>query len=546
MAALAVLLLGNSAPIALRAGSNVHLKFGPASEAVAAIHLNRGESADIAVVQRGIDVVVRLRDTVGKLLDEIDSPNGRNGDEPVNIYARVAGDYRLEIRPISPTEPKGAIDIEVRAMRTAARTARDRHQEAQLRRAAADWLRRKDAPLPAVDRIAGAGAIAPLDELGAAARVIGLGEATHGSRELNDVRLALLQRLVGRHGYRVIAIEDSVDQWRLLEPYISGAAASPGAPEEWGWIGRRTRKQLVEWARSWNLRHPGDRVRIVGVDAQRNGVARDGLGPLLARAYGDQLAKAWPEHLQELSAADEQTLVFGNSDVKPQTRDFLQNLLARLITDEPVLKRRLGDQDYERALDYTRELAAFADFNGGSGPLAKSRDWYMASMVLRAIDDAGPGAKGIYWGHNAHVSSTPAGTAGALLREALGCRYRAIAMTFGQGGFLAQLPNDLTDRLRTTTVAAADEESVESVLAEVRRGAHIASWQCGPKTDRPPWLADAHRMRWVGGIYAPESAPSASYRPYRLTDAFDAVVYIPNVEAEGDPGDQPVIPARKR
>jgi len=72
---------------------------------------------------------------------------------------------------------------------------------------------------------------------------------------------------------------------------VTGATATPAGPTEWGWIGRRTRKALMEWARTWNLRHPADQVRIVGVDPQRNGPARNGLGPLIERAYGERVAK---------------------------------------------------------------------------------------------------------------------------------------------------------------------------------------------------------------------------------------------------------------
>jgi len=544
--AIMVILMGNAAPVALQRGRDIHLDFGPASATEATIHLRHGESAEIAVVQKGVDVVVRVVSPGAKLLDEVDSPNGRNGDEPVSIYAFVEGDYRLAIRAISPLEPTGSIDIQVRELRTASQTAAMRRERAELRSQAAQWLRRDDAPISALSALAG-GTLEPFDSLAASARLIGLGEATHGSEELNDVRLALAQRLVERHGFRVIAIEDSVDQWRMLQPYIAGATATPAGPTEWGWIGRRTRKALMEWARTWNLRHPADQVRIVGVDPQRNGPARNGLGPLIERAYGERVAKTWQEHRKELSDADEQTQVFGDSDVSSATRDFLQDLLARLTADAPILKRRLGAADYNRATDYGRELSAFADFNSGSSPLAKSRDWYMASATLSALDTMGPNAKGIYWAHNAHVSTASAslGTTGAVFRDALGCGYRAIATTFGKGGFLAQLPNDPTDRLHSNMVPAPLEESIESVLSQVRSGAHFASWQCGPKTDQPAWLADTHLMRWVGGIYAPDTAPSGSYRPYRLTDAFDAVAYIPIVRAEADPGDQPVIAARK-
>ena len=53
-------------------------------------------------------------------------------------------------------------------------------------------------------------------------------------------------------------------------------------------------------------------------------------------------------------------------------------------------------------------------------------------------------------------------------------------------------------------------------------------------------------MRWIGGLYAPDSDAGAGYRPYRLTEAFDAIVYLPLVTAEPIPPDRPVVPPRKR
>lgn len=547
LAALCASVLIAAAPaLDLRQGSRFELEFGPSSEQVARIALSRGQSADIVVIQRGVDVVVTLQDPDGRRIDEIDSPNGRNGDEPVRIYARTTGTYRLQIKPIAANEPKGRIEVRVLAVRSEAETAAIRRQQDLIRNAAASWLRRNDVALPPLNDIASARSIGPVDQLAASARLIGLGEATHGSREFGDVRLSLVQRLVTRFGFRVIAIEDNASRWRALEPYVASLSASPATPVEWGWIGRRSRKALLDWVRSWNLAHPHDRVRIVGIDPQDNLFWRDQLPALLVRAYGEPLRAIWAQHVAELAAADEQTQVFGDSSVSQATRDFLQDLLARVVTDGPILTPKLGEADYGRLLDQVQQLAAFADFNSGNGPLAKSRDWYMALATLRAIESGN--GKGIYWAHNSHVSTaaTSWGPTGALLRAALGCGYRALATTFGEGAFLAQIPNDATDRLQVSRVGAADEDSLEAVLAKVAKGPHVATWQCGTKDDLPAWLREPRSMRWVGGLYAPDSPPAGSYRPYRLTEAFDGVVYFPTVRAEADPGDRPVIPARKR
>src|SRR5206468_1960432 len=112
---------------------------------------------------------------------------------------------------------------------------------------------------------------------------------------------------------------------------------------------------------------------------------------------------------------------------------------------------------------------------------------------------AGPAAKAIYWAHNAHVTHPPGSTrsTGSLLRSALGCDYAAIALTFGSGGFVAQIPNDPEDRLSISNLPAAAPEAVESVLAEVGTNASLTTWPCGAKNSSPDrsepiWLQKPH------------------------------------------------------
>src|SRR5262245_60649816 len=63
------------------------------------ITLAAGQFLNAAVNQRGIDVVVRVVAPDEKLIAEIDSPNGTQGDEPVTLEAKSAGTYRIEVIP---------------------------------------------------------------------------------------------------------------------------------------------------------------------------------------------------------------------------------------------------------------------------------------------------------------------------------------------------------------------------------------------------------------------------------------------------------------
>lgn len=315
-----------------------------------------------------------------------------------------------------------------------------------------------------------------------------------------------------------------------LEPYVRGEAATRAIPES-GWIGRRAQRELIEWIRAWNLGHTADRVRIVGVDTQDNALARAELREFLKTAYGEEAMSRWTAVEAELAHADAQAAVFGDSSISAQTRQTLFDLTARISLDAALLRARHGAAA-DRAQAAIAALAAFADYNGRA-PLARSRDWYMADAVLRALESGGPGARAIFWAHNAHVTTRGTWPAGSILRASLGCDYAAVALTFGEGAFLAQVP-DAPDRLEVSTLPPAAPESIENVFAPLAATTPvIATWDCpiDPAT-LPQWLRTPHPLHWVGALWTPGSAPSAAFRPYDLVHDFDALVYIPRVTAE--------------
>ena len=88
------------------------------------IQLTTGQFAAIVVDQRGIDVVVLLFAPDGKQLAEVDSPNGNQGPEPVSLFAKTRGDYRVEIRSLEKNAPTGRYEIKITELRAA--TEQDR------------------------------------------------------------------------------------------------------------------------------------------------------------------------------------------------------------------------------------------------------------------------------------------------------------------------------------------------------------------------------------------------------------------------------------
>lgn len=517
--------------------------------------LTSGESADVVVHQRGIDVVVQLKDPAGKIVDEIDGPTGANGDEIVEIIARESGAYILVVRPFGRREARGAYELEVRTIRNTAETGRLLRERQSARDAATGWLRTMSSAIPGNGRMQPGRVIPVLDTLARNSRAIGLGEATHGSREINDLRFSISRYLVERHGYRVIAIEASTATLELIEPYVNGVVERTPeisyAMESEIWIGKRIRGELYEWARRWNKLHPRDRVQIVGVDPQGSTHPLETLRSFVGQAYGEELLKKWAPIETELAAADQQTYVFGYSGVAPSTRQFVMNIVAMLNIDAPLLRAKFGDEKVEAARNAAQILAEFSDFNSdSSGPINHSRDWYIATRVLRAI---GRSAKAVYWAHNAHVAhpSRSSWPAGSVLRQMIGCDYTALAITLGEGAFLAQVMNDPQNRLAVSTLPLAMDESVESMLKKLYPSGSLSMWPCSPSASEnrsePEWLRREHPMHWVGGIYDPANAiPTSPFRPFDILRDFDAIAFLPAVTAEEIPNKLPVVPPRNR
>jgi CubicO group peptidase (beta-lactamase class C family) len=78
------------------------------------VKLSEGQFFFANVNQIGIDLVITTFDEKGNKLETIDSPNGRNGFEPITIISQEAGNYRIDILPLEETDIEGKYTIEVK------------------------------------------------------------------------------------------------------------------------------------------------------------------------------------------------------------------------------------------------------------------------------------------------------------------------------------------------------------------------------------------------------------------------------------------------
>jgi len=102
------------------------------------------------------------------------------------------------------------------------------------------------------------------------ARIIGLGQETHGSREIFKAQADLFAYLVEKHGVRVLLWEDSYGALAPLNDFVQGKAADMGDGAAQLMRPWRTQEvgDLFRWMRTWNQNHPQDSVELIGIDIQ--------------------------------------------------------------------------------------------------------------------------------------------------------------------------------------------------------------------------------------------------------------------------------------
>jgi enterochelin esterase family protein len=71
------------------------------------VQLDNGMAIIGRVEQQGIDLVIDVYQPDGQLLKQIDSPNGSNGKEPIDITSNMAGSYKLVVHSLDKNVKKG-------------------------------------------------------------------------------------------------------------------------------------------------------------------------------------------------------------------------------------------------------------------------------------------------------------------------------------------------------------------------------------------------------------------------------------------------------
>ncbi|PKG42562.1 alpha/beta hydrolase [Psychroflexus sp. MES1-P1E] len=94
-------------------GMRLEKALSASEEHIYTISLENGMSILAEINQIGIDLVIDIHNPNGKLIKQVDSPNGEDGIEPVDFTANKTGKYKLIVRTLDKKIKKGNYVLKV-------------------------------------------------------------------------------------------------------------------------------------------------------------------------------------------------------------------------------------------------------------------------------------------------------------------------------------------------------------------------------------------------------------------------------------------------
>src|SRR6266700_1205944 len=162
------------------------------------------------------------------------------------------------------------------------------------------WIRARAIPLATVEAGNGFADLARLRGIIGEARIVSLGEATHGTREFFQLKHRLLELCVCELGFTVFGIEASYPESLRVNDYVLHGTGNPAEAlagmRFWTWDTQEV-LALIEWMRAWNRTHER-KVKFYGFDMQSPTEAALGVIDYLGRVAPELAAASetplWP------------------------------------------------------------------------------------------------------------------------------------------------------------------------------------------------------------------------------------------------------------
>ena len=375
------------------------------------------------------------------------------------------------------------------------------------------------------------------------ARVVLLGEATHGTSEFYQMRDRISRALITEKGFNIIAIEGDWPDAARIDHYVRHLEYPP---TEWTafarfptWMWRNNEvRTFVDWLRAHNGSVRASlRVAFHGLDlySLHNSIRAvlrylDDVDPETARIARERYGCLTPWQ------ADPST--YGHAALTGRYRTCEREVVA-MLRDLLHKHRGYADRDGERFLDAVQNARLVASAERyyrimyyGSRASWNLRDEHMFETLKSLLMHYGATSKAIVWAHNSHVGDAAATEMSAHGEYNIGhlCRQefgdRAYLVGFGTHSGTVAAASNWDGPMEIKDVRPSLAESYEAVFHATGIPRFMLNLRDGPAGEARQALTPPRLERAIGVIYRPETELASHYFQAVLPRQFDSYVWF--------------------
>ena len=284
-----------------------------------------------------------------------------------------------------------------------------------------------------------------LRELVGDARMVAVGEATHGTHEFFEIKAQMFRYLAEEMGFTLFAMESDAAGCTRINRFLATGEGDLFALMN-GLLGNSQTVEFLNlfgWMRTYNQSVGPDRqLRVQGLDMQRSADSMDLVADFLREVYptgADELLDGYEAYRPH--EADWYAYAARPVDEKEVFREGLQAVYDWIALHREECEQVAGVIATHDALYNARIVLQNETLSSQVGHFATagaSRDRFMAENALWWLETCGPESRMVMSNHNMHVSRNFFGlqNTGAYLSQALSDDLIVFGTTFYDGSFL--------------------------------------------------------------------------------------------------------------
>ncbi|HYX33610.1 MAG TPA: erythromycin esterase family protein [Oligoflexus sp.] len=389
---------------------------------------------------------------------------------------------------------------------------------------------------------------APLYERIGQAKLVLLGEASHGTSEYYRMRTTITRNLVEEKKFSFIAVEGDWPDCFLVNQYVKGRLDPTQSARRvlsafrrwpsWMWANEEM-IDMIEWPKLYNDHQPEKaKVGFYGLDVYS---LWESLSTLT-----QQLKKYDPEsmgmvnqvfdcfnHFQGNAHEYARATYFKETTCEKHVHGLLEHLKTRKLVFDRHAEGHLQAEQNARVL---KNAEAYYRAMVRGGPMSWNiRDFHMVETLDELMKHHGELAKGIVWEHNTHIGDArftdmfDSGemNVGQLVRERYGDENAVLVGFSGyQGSVIAARRWEAP--MQAMPCPKGREGSWEDVFHRVSRDNKLLVFSHEFASDE---MLEERGHRAIGVVYHPEGEHLGNYVPTILPQRYDAVIYVDQTHA---------------